>query len=395
MPLDKITKQQILLEINEIPMDQLISFIEEGEPTKQEMIDAGLHRGTVVAIEKTLADKVQDIQDGVKALELCKEIECDIYDVEEIRDFLNEGRVNEEQLLEHTTLNRDMINNIRSYHKSDTNFPAWDNLPPLEKDRTDIYFFGMPGSGKSCILASLFSYLHNRGMMETSVSNTVGLEYRNQLINELSSGILPHSTVSDKVVYVPLDLRNLDNMKKHPLNFIEMSGEMFKNAAASGFNTNDLRRLRNYLDNENKKIIFFALDYFQHTNGNSPRTLQQINVSDILQWLDDAGVLKNTDAVYVLLTKADLFPPGQDRTNYASAFLKEKYLNFIHNCIDKEDKYPNQFKCILFPYSIGKVRSKNLLTEPDEDSPTLIVEAIKAHTFHKRHPSWKRYLGIS
>lgn len=407
--MDRILKQQILSTINSINVKDLIDFIKSGDPTNptlKEMIDAGLKSPAIKDIEDSIrfAKEIEANIAKAKAeasakendiITFCRRIENQEFNVLEIKNLLLEGRISEQQLIQHTSLNSDLIRKIKSYQKITTDFHSWKDLPPLQPNRTDLYFFGQPGSGKSCILASIFYYLNEKGMIIENTTNKVGTKYRQQLIDEISYGILPDSTAAEGVNYIPIELRNINHKNtKHPLNFIEMSGELFNKAYEDGIDESNLAA-KDYLNNKNQKLIFFVLDYDLHQKSalglSGPS--QASKMQSILSFLDNMGALEKTDGIYIVLSKCDLFPSGVDRTQHAKQFVEKNYRNFIENCKDIKEKYRKKFKVIGYPYSIGDVKFQNLLTDFDDSSPSFICDAIIQHTFSSKKSFVQKYFN--
>ncbi len=385
-------KQHQLSQIKTYHFQDLISFIDTGAITLTEMINAGLSNYTVEDINQHYASKKQAPVNENEVVALCNKIEKDEYRAGKIKNLLISGTITEAQLLQHTTLGQDLINRIQNYQKRETPFDSWSDLPPLEKNRTDLYFFGQPGSGKSCILASIFYYLHHNGMLMNSSQNPRGNVYKDQLINEINVGILPDSTQRDGVNYIPLDLKNQKKTAyKHPLNFIEMSGEMFDDAYETGISDQNLAA-KNYLDNKNKKLIYFVLDYnVDNRSMNSGATSQTNKAEQVLALLDEFGTLKNTDGIFIVISKSDKFPKGVNRNEFAVEFLKKGYLNLYNNIKDKQEQYGFEIK--LYPYTIGGVRCQDLLTSFEMQSPSEIIEDIMDYTFVSQKPWYQRIFG--
>ena len=400
--MDRIVKQQILTAINTLTIQDLIGFVDAKDISLAEMTEAGLRGNLLQQLEQHYKSAAQIAENKEKAkqesaakegeiLTICNQIENGKHGVQTIRNLILEGKVSEQQLLKHTSLNEELINKIINYNKRSTDFQSWQDLPPLQLNRTDLYFFGQPGSGKSCILASIFNFCDKHGMIINNTSNHEGTKYMNQLKDEISFGILPDSTAAEGVNYIPIELRNLNDKKlKHPLNFIEMSGELFDQAYEGGISGNNLAA-KNYLNNNNQKLIFFVLDYDMHqkslSGANGPT--QSSKMQAILALLDAMGTLKKTDGIYIVLSKSDLFPKGIDRNQHALDFMNNNYKSFMENCKDLKEKYREQFKVIIYPFSIGEVKYQNLLTTFDETSPSFICNAIMQHTFAAK----KSFLG--
>jgi GTPase SAR1 family protein len=397
--MDKIVKQQILQEINELEVNDLLEMIEANEIRLEEMVDAGLERAKLNSIQEIL-NQVRAVEKETispdaalqEIKEICSSIENGEYGVLEIRNFLLNGVVTSYQLKEYTSMTDEIIERINYYQKQDTPFMDWENLPPLQLNRTDIYFLGQPGSGKSCVLGSLFHYFDKMGLLAENMQNQIGTLYRNQLKDEFGYGILPDSTAVDGVNYMPIELRNLRDTKlKHPLNFVEMSGEIFDTAYEKGIQSIH-PKVKEYLSNRNRKILFFIIDYDLHKRAEkmSFGAGQASKLTAVLEILDNYGTLSKVDSIYVLVTKGDLFPADRDKVEYANEFINNYYLNFVNNLKDKKDKYSNKnsFKITIYPFSIGEVKFRDMLVKIDPSGAEYATKAIQRHAFVGQEPSF-------
>jgi hypothetical protein len=381
--MDKRTKLQILLTINQMRLEDLRALVQSGDISFDQMIANNLNPAIATQLQEMLNKEKQHQVTEEQMIITCKKIENGDLNAGQIKNLLLEGSITEELLLKHTSLSAEMISKIKNYQKQATPFSSWSDLPPLQKGYTDLYFFGQPGSGKSCILASIFYYLEEQGIIINNVHNPQGLRYRNQLTNEISYGILPDSTAVEGVNYIPIELINLNHANsRHPLNFVEMSGELFNLAYDQGI-TSDNLAARDYLNNTNRKLIYFVLDYNQHERSKtvSSGPLQSSKMQAILALLEKFGTLNYTDGIYIIVSKSDLFPPNVDRTRYAKQFIETSYKGFVVNCKDLQKKYRNNFKVMVYPYSIGEVRFQNMLHQFDLTSPKMVIEDILKETF--------------
>lgn len=393
--MDKLVKQQILQEINALEVNDLLDLIRANDIRLDEMLDSGLERAKLNAIQSQLNQQHQeevnqtspnDALAEIKAI--CESIENDEIDVLEIRNILLSGVVTKDQLKQYTSLTEEIIDRINYYQKHETPFTDWNDLPPLQLDRTDVYFLGQPGSGKSCVLGSLFYYFDKSGLLAENMQNQIGTLYRNQLKDEFSYGVLPDSTAVDGVNYMPIELRNKQNTAlKHPLNFVEMSGEIFDTAYEKGIESIH-PKIKEYLSNKNRKILFFVIDYDLHKKSEkiSFGAGQASKLSSVLEILDNYGTLSRVDAIYVLVTKSDLFPADRDKVDYANEFINKSYLNFVNNLKDKKQKYAskNTFKVTVYPFSIGQVKFKSFLNTIDTSGAEYATKAIQKHAFVKK-----------
>lgn len=111
------------------------------------------------------------------------------------------------------------------------------------KDSNFVFFFGTASSGKSVILATMLYYLRSQaGVIRPKIGtpNTVEAEILlYDFFENISKGILPDSTVKDKVTRLDLVFEPNNKSKKiNPINltFLETSGE----------NHNEIKRGGNY-----------------------------------------------------------------------------------------------------------------------------------------------------
>ena len=161
-----------------------------------------------------------------------------------------------------------------------------------------------------------------------------------------------------------------------------MSGEFFNNAYYSKIQ--ELKTAFTYLKNDNRKLLFFVLDYKKALNYvAADGAMQQNKMTSLLDALDMNGILNQTDAIFLIITKSDLYPDVQNKSQYTEQFIHQEYKSFIENCKDKRNKHKGQFDIVAYPYSIGKVKFDGLLTEIDEQSPKNIVKAIWESTHTK------------
>jgi len=371
--------------INNHDIEILISKIQSGNTdyTLDKMIDNGLFADRAQAVrerlisidseelkrkreeEERIIQEEKNVVRKQQIINFCNQIADNQKGLEEIKISILNGVVSLDEMaqnLSESRLSPEIFNKIGYYisGKKQVDFYLWKDLPPLLSDRTDIYFFGQPASGKSCILANMFSYIDKQGLIIENTHSLVGTQYKNTIQYEYDLGYLPERTAasSDGVNYITFELTDPVNQEhKHPLNFIEMSGELFDQASMGGVSDNNLNA-KNYLNNKNRKLLFFVVDYDRHVqntlnpDGNTPQGAKMLT---ILSLLDQFGTFKQTDGIYILVSKADLFPVGVDPVQYAGDFLNSNYMAFINNCKNIKQKYKSEFEIKAYPYSIGNL----------------------------------------
>jgi hypothetical protein len=140
------------------------------------------------------------------------------------------------------------------------------------------------------------------------------------------------------------------------LNFLDMAGEKFKSVANGGMN--EFQQYKDYLSNQNNKGLIFVLDY--HANNPVECLRQDQNLQEVLALIEQFGILKKTDAVYLVVTKADLFPT-ENKQRFADDYIDNNYRNFLNACKEAKRKY--KFELKSFPFSIGPTRFGYILED--------------------------------
>lgn len=295
-----------------------------------------------------------------------------------IKNYLDRGLITPFEL-ESWGLNESTIERLKNFYDVYFDPPEVSALPPLRKDASDVYFLGMPSSGKSTMLASLLAYSDRKSLIKPSQDNSFGTAYRKSIVKGILTGYLPAATPGEFVNYIPIDFRNAKNQWQK-MNFLDMAGERFRIVANEGMA--EFGKYSDYLSNNNRKALVFILDYFENPDKSYGDIIDQNqNLQEVMMFLENAGICEKTDAIYMVVTKADLFPEG-DKSKFVQKYVQEHYSNFLMLCKDMRDKYGTKLK--MFPYSIGPTSFSYLMNEyrpslnPRLDMyPSVLVEQLK------------------
>lgn len=241
--------------------------------------------------------------------------------------------------------------------------------PDAGHDATDVFLFGIPSSGKTCVLtgllgASEFMYDHS----------SVGGEYADQLKMYRDHGKAPGRTYGNFVARIGGRIVDGDDMR-YSINLIEMSGEEF--AMRIAYNKDREINFEsmgtgatNILASNNPKVIFIVIDpsstglirlATQRDDGSTvTRTVQQdIVINKIIDMLDkNPKVLKNTNAVHFIMTKADTIGPVSERDNVGADRLRTLYGHAITKLKEMGARYSFNTTSggvpMLFTFSLGR-----------------------------------------
>ena len=269
-------------------------------------------------------------------------------------------------------------------------------------DHTDVFFFGIPSTGKTCILMGLI------GSSNINI-NTVraGGPYACVLEQFLDAGLTIGQTPKDFVATIEASIQ--DGKDKHLLNLVEMAGEDFAFQIADNENgTVSFEDIgvgaTKLLSNENKKSFFIIVDptakriAFNHlvnktdAEGNVRTYLVRKNVNqkiilkrlvDLMAQPENKRIMKNVDSISIVITKADLLGNGQEREDEAYRRFLDQYRNIIGPIVDlcRENgiNASTNGQPMLYTFSLGHFYVGGVFQYDPADANKLI-EVLKGNT---------------
>lgn len=248
---------------------------------------------------------------------------------------------------------------------------------------TEVYFWGKPGSGKTCALAAILRAAEKRRMYRTVDSDNKSAGYMTYLKNKFAGkdgvGILPLPTRKDITRYLPFVLKKEEERKGHSVSLIELSGELFncfalvRNGRESEIEADKkiaFEDLKGFLeDKRNKKIHFFFVEYGENEEPDDLGFVPQDYFDAAAQWFKSNKVFDNTIAIYLVLTKADRIGGKDEKEtrNKTEEFFKEEGSccgNFVSTlkeiCAPKKKGgfNINGGELLAEPFSVGQVYLK-------------------------------------
>jgi hypothetical protein len=304
--------------------------------------------------------------------------------VQDIQDALLNEELSPEILKNQAFLSDEMIQRFYSYSSQQMSPVDIDKLPPLRPDRTDFYFLGMPSAGKSCLVASLLSHWMRKGMATPEVTNPRSVQYFNLLGGQFSRGILPMNNPNAFVDYIELTLNFSEEYKdlfgrprsrdyNIPINILDMAGEKFRKVANPDSNDGSVAAVgdafdkhKKYLFNKNPKALFFILDY-SIDNGGSSAWDQSANLVVVLKILEKMGIIDETDSIYLVVTKSDMFNVPLSGYRQAAIDYVDEYYKGFKNELDRMARRYG-FSQEILPYSIGECTFGQLMVDFDPRS---------------------------
>lgn len=243
------------------------------------------------------------------------------------------------------------------------------SLDRIHKQSTEVYFWGIPSSGKSCALGAILSVAGSGKVAKVMDADTAsqGYGYMTYLTSHFPQngevGTLLGGTPIDAFYEMGFDLTDESN-RTHPITCIDMAGElmrcMFKSNANMPLSDTDLNMLdtmtKVLIDNRstNRKIHFFVIEY-----GGEDRIFdgyhQDVYLNGALSYIKDTGIFKKeTDAIFIMVTKVDKMK--HVTRDAITQYVKDNYEGF-YNGLNKicEDNEINGKKVEIVAFSLGKV----------------------------------------
>ena len=380
-------KKNILLQnCNGLETSQIIAIVQAGQITIEEFTVAGLSQDKISQIVSSLTTKEQTESNAAKRRELLDKVIKGRVSADEVKANINSGNFSFNDLLD-AGINDRIVNSLKHYCNSNriTMFRNIDQLPPMEEGRTDVYFVGVPGSGKSTMLSGLLNLANKKGVLMPDIYNNDGSIYQTQLISDLNRGVLPNATASGSYNYVALSLKDEDGAK-HPFNIVEVPGENYVNM----FNNGDVGEFLNYISNSNKKILIFVIDSLAHDTGyndSNSQLDQNLVYVNILNMFKSNGILDQTDAIYLVANKFDAIKESRYANNNSSDdslaldFLQDEFKNLIENCKDARDESKNKFKIKVLPFSIGNVSYTSIIDNFNKEYSEVVIDNLIEDSF--------------
>lgn len=334
-------------------------------------------------------------------------MEADIFKLQELID---EGLMTEESWARLQDLNRDALPDLQALQMEDPNIQA-----PMSC--TDIYFFGMPGAGKTSLLMGLTG-VDGDGYIWNMRKN--GGRYAAVLHEYVREGITPGPTYHRFVTVINGKVTERIKRGKavyHPINLVEMSGvELFVNMVdKKEISLADMvEGAINLLQNENRKVFFILVDptkltlkinYLEDIRnaegdliGHNVRK-KYINQLDIMNKFvslfelpENQAIMSKVDAIHFIVTKADMLGDESTRLDKARELLISRYQGPIEQLKNycrktKRINFFTNYQPQIYTFSLGRFYLGNIF-DFDKTEALQLVDAIRKITSGIKEISW-------
>lgn len=331
-----------------------------------------------------------------------------VYSFQELEDA---GLITEESW-KSTQIERDYLPNMAEFQNDIRDVQS-------RPKGTDIYFFGMPTSGKTALLMGLSA---SNGQGYIVDMRNYGGPYAAALRQFTQMGIMPgrtHGKFVTTITGAVTETSRRGRVKNRPINLVEMSGEEFtlriaetKEPQIANMGTGATNLMRN----DNDKVFFIIVDaskpkvkvsYLDHeidevgeiTQRVRTRYISQLDILDkfvsLISLPENQEIMSKVNAIHFIVTKADTIPGDDaDREQKAEDIINKQYLsvveqlkNYCHRTrhINRATQYEPQ----IYTYTLGKFYVGDVFDYDNTDT-LKIVEAIRSSAKKGPHSLWQR-----
>lgn len=389
-PIDLIIKEKSRTDISDSQfVRELEDFLETGRLTKQQLID-------LIKNDNNLFNR------GV------------------VKELVSKGWLTPDELI-NTGIGDDFI--YATYNVSDgPAIGAADNPTVIENRSTEVYFWGIPSSGKSCVMAALMSVLKSGEVGVWEPKECKGGDYMNRLSrlykeNEVSVLLPGTPLMSTYEMAFNLKREESKNTRRkrelvHPFTFIDLAGGiLFLMYDYLNRQNNMTDEYMAYLDTiknliigtsndrkkeSNRKMHCFVIEYGAESwkyNGYDQLTYLEY----ALQYIEKTNIFKNkaTDSIYVIVTKADRanLHKEQLHTEIKDYVENGYYKNFYSRLKDIAKKCEiNGGMVSIVPFTIGEVKMRSLCKFNGKPAKVL-MERLAERSIGFDESKWGKIIG--
>lgn len=333
-------------------------------------------------------------------------IEADIFKHWELID----EELMTEESWDRLKLDRDALPDLQSLQVEDPNIQAPEGC-------TDIYLFGTPGTGKTCLLMGLVGA---NGSGYTMNMRKNGGPYAAALQQYVHEGITTGHTYGTFVTVISGEVTEKTkrgNVVDHRINLVEMSGEEFalriadnKEVSLANMGTG----ATNLLQNNNRKVFFIIvdptklrlkieyLDKVRDAEGNligqnvRKKYINQLDIMNkfvsLFELPENQDIMRKVDAIHFVVTKADMLGDATTRLDKARELLLSTYQGPVEQLKNycrktKRINYSTSYRPQVFTFSLGRFYLGDIF-DFDKTETLQIVDTIRMVTSGTRETSW-------
>lgn len=349
------------------------------------------------------------------------------YEVPRLMKLLNDGIATERELIMANVMTENILETLRTTSIEsdlpDIRKAIADSHAECKDGFTDVFFFGVPSTGKTCVLMGM----SRSNSLHINLASGGG-DYASALQQYTDVGVTVPRTPGTFVTTLEATISSRNEPGTvHKVNLVEMSGEEFAFGIANNpnhvFTFEDMGSgATQLLKNDNHKVFFLIIDptanvvrinreivdgYDEETGQPlthleycvvNQRTLIQKMVN-LFENPGNSDIMKKVDSIHIIMTKSDTLGNPIEREEKALRIFYDKFGGdilepLINLCREYNINSNNQFHPKLYTFSLGTFYVGGLYEYEQTDSNRL-VKAIKNSTQRiKKKTFWDRLIDI-
>ena len=357
--------------------------------------------------ESPYIDKAYCLLMDLKHQEICRmRREPNRYEVSRLQWLVRLGIFTVDELISEGVMTENVWNTLNSIDVKndlpDICEAMQESKVECSEGSTDVYLFGLPSTGKTCILQGMLS----TSSLSVNLASSGG-PYAGALRIYTDYGMLIRFTPYDFVTTLKTQIITGEHTHiERNVNFVEMSGDYFFNMVkdygehSKEENNSDIAHL---LHNDNRKVFFLIIDptinhniklyrecdEYDEQTGEKIFKLKHVVVTqkifmqkivNIFQDPANSDIMRKVDSIHIILTKADTFGERLQREEKALDYFNNHYaMNIVppltEVCRDYNINSNSDYRPKLFTFSLGKFYVGGLY-EYDPIDSELLVQTI-------------------
>lgn len=321
-------------------------------------------------------------------------------------NFLSEDEIvdfKKEQIKKFAKL---QVEAIKKY-KRPNQLPVVYDIHELPRGYTEVYFWGLRGTGKTCAIGATIGYLQN---VRKSINPIIcpGEKYLHQLQNLFRDNgkvcLLPPGTLTKNLPAMAFSFK--DNKEaSHRTMMIDVAGEVFAGIfkMEHGIKVEEteqdaIEHLKSCLnDNYNSKIHFFIVEYGEkeemlNINGYGEASKAQIMQSLVSYFSKNKLFKRSSVSMNILVTKCDRIKEGDSKEQAWNFVDNGPWASFKNGLNDVAEA--SHLKGIdVISFSIGEVFAQDLCIFNPADAEKIVSE-IEEHTHGFLSTFWGKLIDL-
>ena len=328
-----------------------------------------------------------------------------------VDELISEGVMTEN--VWHTLNNIDVKNDLPDIYEAMQNSEA-----ECPEGSTDVYFLGLPSTGKTCLLQGL---LCTSSLLLDMMSS--GGPYAEALRQYSDYGMVLPCTPDDFVTTLKTTIITGGHTPiEHNVNFVEMSGNHFLDMVKENGEhpkKEDNGDIAHLFHNDNRKVFFLIIDptinevrfnrecdEYDEQTGEKIHKLkyavvnQKILMQKIVNIFQDpanSDIMRKVDSIHIIITKADTLGERLQRREKALDYFNNHYaMNIVppltEVCRDYNINCNSNFRPKLFTFSLGKFYVGGLYEYDPIDSELLINTITAIVPPYRKETFWSRLI---